>query len=55
MLILDIMRIKPIKELIPENLIDYNQLRIIIAIFEYEYGISEQNVAQNAGIIIFLN
>lgn len=41
-IILDILRLKPIKELISENEIDYNQLRIIIAIFEYEYGINGQ-------------
>lgn len=39
---------KPIKELIPEEAINYNQLRIILAIFEYEYGYNDQENNEKA-------
>jgi hypothetical protein len=35
----DIIRLKPIMELLPDGIIDYNHLKIIFSILEYEYGI----------------
>ncbi|KAL3076253.1 hypothetical protein niasHS_013524 [Heterodera schachtii] len=40
----DIIRVKPIMELLPENLLNYDQLRTILSIFEYEYGISADGI-----------
>uniref|UniRef100_A0A914GXA3 ATP-dependent DNA helicase n=1 Tax=Globodera rostochiensis TaxID=31243 RepID=A0A914GXA3_GLORO len=41
----DIIRMKPIMELLPENLLSYDQLRIILSIFEFEYGIKAESGA----------
>ena len=35
---------KPIYEALPEGFIDYNRLRIILAIFEYEYGFEGEHI-----------
>lgn len=37
----EIARLKPIMEQLPEGTIDYNRLKIIFALLEYEYGIIE--------------
>ncbi|VDN24439.1 unnamed protein product [Gongylonema pulchrum] len=42
----DIVRLKPIMEKLPEGFIDYNRLKIIFGILEYEYGI-EQDLKTN--------
>lgn len=35
-------------ELLPDGYIDYNRLRIIFAIFEYEYGFDgQENISDN--------
>uniref|UniRef100_A0A8R1TZN5 ATP-dependent DNA helicase n=1 Tax=Onchocerca volvulus TaxID=6282 RepID=A0A8R1TZN5_ONCVO len=39
----DILRLKPIMEALPEDFIDYNRLKIIFAILEYEYGVVESS------------
>lgn len=39
---------KPIMEKLPEAFIDYNRLKIIFTILEYEYGIEEEeSLSQN--------
>uniref|UniRef100_A0A0M3HLD8 HTH_40 domain-containing protein n=1 Tax=Ascaris lumbricoides TaxID=6252 RepID=A0A0M3HLD8_ASCLU len=44
----DIIRMKPIMEKLPEAFIDYNRLKIIFTILEYEYGIEEEeSLSQN--------
>lgn len=48
---LDIKRLKPIKEILDEegdSGVDYNVLKIVLAIFEYEYGI-EANDENSSG------
>ncbi|OZC11504.1 hypothetical protein X798_01362 [Onchocerca flexuosa] len=39
----DILRLKPIMEALPEDFIDYNRLKIIFAILEYEYGVVQSS------------
>uniref|UniRef100_A0A158Q7M7 DNA 3'-5' helicase n=1 Tax=Elaeophora elaphi TaxID=1147741 RepID=A0A158Q7M7_9BILA len=39
----DISRLKPIMEALPKDFIDYNRLKIIFAILEYEYGVAEDS------------
>uniref|UniRef100_A0A915C215 DNA 3'-5' helicase n=1 Tax=Parascaris univalens TaxID=6257 RepID=A0A915C215_PARUN len=44
----DIIRMKPIMEKLPEGFIDYNRLKIIFTILEYEYGTEdEESLSQN--------
>ncbi|VDK23348.1 unnamed protein product, partial [Anisakis simplex] len=38
----DIIRLKPIMERLPDGFIDYNRLKIIFALLEYEYGVEEE-------------
>uniref|UniRef100_A0A914C886 ATP-dependent DNA helicase n=1 Tax=Acrobeloides nanus TaxID=290746 RepID=A0A914C886_9BILA len=52
----DINRLKPIMERLPDGLIDYNRLKIIMAIFEYEYGIvgrelTDTNLSQETNVL----
>ncbi|VDN06315.1 unnamed protein product [Thelazia callipaeda] len=41
--VFNILRLKPIMEKLPENFIDYNRLKIIFGILEYEYGVTENS------------
>jgi hypothetical protein len=55
-LFLDINRLKPIMERLPDGIIDYNRLKIIMAIFEYEYGIvgresTDTNLSQENNVL----
>uniref|UniRef100_A0A1I8BTA7 ATP-dependent DNA helicase n=1 Tax=Meloidogyne hapla TaxID=6305 RepID=A0A1I8BTA7_MELHA len=44
----DIIRLKPIMELLPEGILDYNRLKIIFSILEYQYGIdTSENLNEN--------
>ncbi|VDK84083.1 unnamed protein product [Litomosoides sigmodontis] len=49
----DILRLKPIMEALPKDFIDYNQLKIIFAILEYEYGVigDSEGTSRNASSI----
>ena len=38
---------KPIMESLPEGTIDYNRLKVIFALLEYEYGVEEESSSSN--------
>lgn len=40
------MRLKPIMERLPNEFLDYNRLKIIFALLEYQYGLEEDSSAK---------
>uniref|UniRef100_A0A1I7VKG2 DNA 3'-5' helicase n=1 Tax=Loa loa TaxID=7209 RepID=A0A1I7VKG2_LOALO len=47
----DILHIKPIMEALPKDFIDYNRLKIIFTILEYEYGVVEDSEEAPCNVI----